>query len=129
MNVRSVGFLSIPLLSIIALLSSCQFIPEYGHLPVDLETDEINTILFSSKTNQTEEKIYYDALLELQKDYPQMLNSIRVIKKKNKQIADYYNVSKFPTVIVFDGKDEIVRLEGKKQVEEIKKKLDKVYSK
>ncbi|WP_408010825.1 hypothetical protein ACJROX_11095 [Pseudalkalibacillus sp. A8] len=128
MNVRSVGFLSIPLISILAFLSSCQFEPEYGYLPVDLESEELNTLIFSSRSNQEEEKSYYDALLQLQKDYPQKLNSIQIIKKKNEQAVNYYNVYTFPTVIVLDGEDEIVRLEGKKQVDDIKKKLDEVYS-
>ncbi|MCF6412052.1 hypothetical protein [Pseudalkalibacillus salsuginis] len=128
MNVRSVGFLSIPLILILAFLSSCQFEPDYGYLPVDLESDELNTIIFSSKSNQEEERSYYDALLQLKKDYPQKLNSIQIIKKKDEQAVNYYNVSTFPTIIVLDGKNEIVRLEGKKEVDDIKNHLDEVYS-
>ncbi len=128
MNVRSVGFLSIPLILILAFLSSCQFEPDYGYLPVDLESDELNTIIFSSKSNQEEERSYYDALLQLKKEYPQKLNSIQIIKRKDEQAVNYYNVSTFPTIIVLDGKNEIVRLEGKKEVDDITNHLDEVYS-
>ncbi|MCF6136943.1 hypothetical protein [Pseudalkalibacillus berkeleyi] len=128
MKFRSIGILSITLISILSILSSCQLQSADENSPANLDTEEIHTFVFSSKNKQDDERIYYDALLALQKKYPNKLDSIKVIQKSNDHLIRRYKVSIFPTIIVLNGKEEIARLEGKRKVSVIQKHLEKAYS-
>ena len=82
MNMKSIGILSISLITLLTLLSSCQFTPNEEGLPINLDSNKIHTLIFSSETNKDEERKYYDALLTVKKRYPNKLDSIQIIQKR-----------------------------------------------
>ncbi|WP_257350616.1 thioredoxin [Pseudalkalibacillus decolorationis] len=124
---KSGVFLSIPMLAILALLSSCQFTPTLNQLPINFDKAEVHTLLFSAGNYQSEERSYYDALLNLQNKYPDKLNSIKIIQKKNSDIVQYFNISTYPTLIIMNGKEVEVRVEGHKDSEHITQTIEPVY--
>jgi hypothetical protein len=128
MKLKSIGILSISLFAILSLLSSCQFTPVDERLPVNLNTNQIHTLIFSSETNQHVERFYYEALLTLQKKYPNKLDSVKIIQKENDTLANHYRINTYPAIIVLDGKKEVTRLEGIRKVTAIENQLEEAYT-
>ncbi|WLD95002.1 thioredoxin domain-containing protein [Alkalihalobacillus sp. AL-G] len=126
MNTKSRIFLSIPMLAVLSILSSCQITPALSHMP-DFAQGQVHTILFSSNDNHNKERAYYDALLELQKKYPDKLSSIKIIQKDNTDMVDYFKVSTFPTLIIMYGNKVSVRIEGQKDTDKITEAIEPVY--
>lgn len=128
MKLKSVGILSISLFAILSILSSCQFTPVDERLPMNLNSDQIHTLIFSSKTNQDVERFYYEALLTLQKKYPKKLDSVKIIQRENDTLTSHYKINSYPTIIVLDGKKEVTRLEGVRKVTAIQTQLEEAYT-
>jgi hypothetical protein len=127
MKPQSRIFLSIPLITVLAILSSCQFTPALSYVPIDLKDGQIHTILFSSPDDRFDERNYYQALLNLQNKYPDKLKSIKVYEKENNDLIEYFNVTTFPTLLVLDGENIKVKIEGNRDIDHIMNNLEPAY--
>jgi protein-disulfide isomerase-like protein with CxxC motif len=74
------------------------------------------------------EKDYYNALLDIQKKFPDEVNSFQIIiqKDNNKMIEDY-EISTYPTLLILDDNKIKIRIEGNQTQNFIYEKLEKVY--
>lgn len=96
--------------SIIILLSSCSFNAPLTS-PVGSTTNENMQILFFSDESKLEqEDVYYDALLELKKEYPQAINNMRVYQPTSKK--NPFKVETYPSLLIIDHDKIIVEIEG-----------------
>ncbi|WP_078554963.1 hypothetical protein [Bacillus alkalicellulosilyticus] len=91
--------------------------------PYELEDEEYITLLFSNDSSLNYESSFYDALLELRKQYPEHEIPFDIINSENRDIIRYYNITEYPTLIILEGSSIVLRIEGKRDKEVIKTKL------
>ncbi|MBU9720505.1 MULTISPECIES: hypothetical protein [Bacillaceae] len=77
------------------------------------------TFLFSNDERIEEEASYYDALLTFQRKYPGQLSSVKIVSTTEKQLAEYYDIIVYPTLLVIDEFGIKMRIEGFKETNEI----------
>ncbi|WP_223831593.1 hypothetical protein [Bacillus swezeyi] len=80
-------------------------------------------IFFSDDEHMEREVAYYDALLELKKEFPAQVSNMEILNKKGKWEKE---VNSFPSLLLVDHKKVLVKIEGKiKDKEKIVKLLEK----
>lgn len=81
-------------------------------------------ILFSDENSIDKEANYYDALLEIQKNYRNESLPFQFVYSNNKEAVEYFQITSFPTLIILDTDETILlRLEKSHTKEEIVKKI------
>ncbi len=103
----------------ILVLSSCVSQASYADSPIEGVEDETIAVLFSDINSVAVENDYYNALLELQQQQPEHFPAIHFVDTDDKKAIEYYNVKQFPTMLVLNGDDVSLRLEGAYSKEEI----------
>lgn len=117
-------FLVAALVSLGLLLPSCQQNNINSHYPF-LDQEEIVTILFSDPHEEnTNEHSYYDALIEFQQENPEALSEIHIADSADQQLMHYYEVSDFPTMLVLNGQEVELRLEGPQEHSHILEEIE-----
>ncbi len=82
---------------------------------------------FSDENQIDQEAPYYDALLDLEKDYPEQIDKMKVYDNKEGWEDEIETV---PTLMVVDQRHVVVKIEGcVKKKEDIIKPLQHVLSK
>lgn len=77
-------------------------------------------LFFSDEADVEREVSYYDAILEIRKTYPELVNELKVVTPKDVHSLQLrYNVEQFPALIVVNGNQIIFFIEGKKNKEQI----------
>ncbi|MBU9710281.1 thioredoxin family protein [Evansella tamaricis] len=77
------------------------------------------TFLFSNDERIEDENSYYDALLNFKRRYPDCLDTVKIVSTSEKELAEYYNIMVYPTLIVVDEVGVLIRIEGYKEMPEI----------
>jgi hypothetical protein len=119
-------------LSFCFVLSGCSFFAlSNNNKPIiSNEEDQLETLLFSNDTYLETEKNYYNALLDIQKDYPSEVHSFDIIfLRDNKEIVDHYEIKSYPTLLIINEDKVLVRIEGEQSEENIYKEIENVYNK
>ncbi|MBA4537909.1 small peptidoglycan-associated lipoprotein [Bacillus aquiflavi] len=101
---------------------------EKNEQTIDLNNaDNVKQILFfSDETALTEEAEYYDALLDLKKDFPIEINNMKVlINSENKKVYSEFDISTSPTILVLYNGEVIEKISGDVPKEEIIEPLTK----
>lgn len=75
-------------------------------------SDKAVSYFFSNEDQLEEEMSYYDALLDFNRNYPERLDSIKIITEQNDELIEYFNVHVYPTLLVIEEQKVTVRLEG-----------------
>jgi len=113
-------YIELMIIGSIFLLSSCFSTSAQSIDNSFLQHDEETiTVLFSDSSKMQDEKTYYDALLELKQEYPNHIPSLLIIDANERDIIRYFNIEKFPTMLVLTGEQEDLRLEGTFSKDEI----------
>ncbi|MCR6111275.1 hypothetical protein HXA35_13080 [Bacillus sp. A301a_S52] len=105
----------ISLISSFCILSSCSntknISDNYPFLK-DTEDKAPVTLLFSNESELAEEHIYYDALIDVQQSYPDKLSNVIIVSQEEDELIDYYNIDTYPTLLLLDGLNIKLRIEG-----------------
>ncbi|MEC2074758.1 hypothetical protein [Metabacillus fastidiosus] len=94
------------------ILSSC-------HSNSKLEEEEMKDkqiLFFSDDSDIEREAVYYDAILDLRKEFPEEIDSMKVISDKKEYGP--FKVDTLPSLIVVEKKEVVVRIEGTVLVKE-----------
>ncbi|WP_409275438.1 small peptidoglycan-associated lipoprotein [Neobacillus sp. SCS-31] len=84
---------------------------EQAALSVDRNTKQI--IFFSDEKEYSREAAYYDALIQLKKDFPEEMENLLVLSsKEEKKYYDEYDVKSGPALIVLYKEKVMVRIDG-----------------
>lgn len=93
------------------LLTACQINNPGDNKKITHE--EIQILFFSNEDQIYQEESYYDALLDIKKKFPKIMEQIEVIDAKNKtEEYKHYNVKTYPALLVIKNQQVIIRLEG-----------------
>ncbi|MRX71664.1 hypothetical protein GJU40_05680 [Bacillus lacus] len=109
------------------ILSACSHLSFYQkeHGSVELHSDR-QILFFSNESRIDKETAYYDALLDLKKDFPQEINGMIVYPEKKK---NPYKVDSYPAIIVIENETILLHLEGSYTAkDEILKPLKKILN-
>ena len=87
-------------------------------LAFDQNTKQL--IFFSDEEEYEREVSYYDALIELKRDYPEEIKDMKIFTTSDsKKYFETFQIDRCPALIVFYNNEVIVVIEGKATVEEI----------
>ncbi|KKI93960.1 hypothetical protein WQ54_01710 [Bacillus sp. SA1-12] len=90
-------------------------------------TSEKQLLFFSDEENIDREAVYYDALLDIQKEFPEDFNNMKVIPE-NSNYKDF-EVDIYPSLLVIKEDKVIVHIEGALLTkDEIMKPISKALS-
>ncbi len=98
----------------------------HSNLPSETNTEMV-TILFSDPASYDKEHTYYDALLELQNNYPDQITSFQIIEADDKDPIKQFAVETFPTMLIIQGDNIHLRMEGNHVKEDIVAKLQQTF--
>jgi hypothetical protein len=124
--------LSLLIFSILALVQGCQSTTEVNinKATTSSTIDLYKTIIFSNEDSIKFENTYYDALLTLKNKFPNEKYVVNIIEAaERRDLVDAYNISTFPTLIVINNDDVIIRIEGEHSQDSIYKKLVNTFNK
>ncbi|WP_059104974.1 hypothetical protein [Shouchella shacheensis] len=111
------------MVAVVFFLSGCSFFTSSSaSAPLHDEEDGMVTILFSDRNSMEEETNYYNALLDVQNQNSEVPSFI-LCESSDKEAVDYYGVNEYPTMLVLDGDQEKLRVEGVQKRELIYHKL------
>ncbi|WP_053366047.1 hypothetical protein [Bacillus sp. FJAT-27245] len=112
-------------LSFLLLLTASCSQAEQATLSVDKNTKQI--IFFSNEKEYNREAAYYDALIELKKDFPNEMENLMVLSsKEKKKYYDEFNIKSGPALIVLYKEKVMVRIDGLTTKEKIIRPVSKV---
>jgi hypothetical protein len=96
-------------------------------LAFDQNTKQL--IFFSDEEEYEREVSYYDALIELKKDYPDEIKDMKIFTTSDsKKYFEKFQIDRCPALIVFYNNKVIAVIEGKATVEEIVTPVSNVLS-
>jgi hypothetical protein len=115
------------LASLLVITSSCNNTNEDD---LGLEQDVNHVLFFSNDTDYSKEAPYYDALIELKKNYPTEIKNMLVLSPTNaKQYLNTFHIEGSPALLVIYNNDVMVKISGQVSKEEIIQPISEVLSK
>ncbi|OLO40727.1 hypothetical protein BTR23_04435 [Alkalihalophilus pseudofirmus] len=87
--------------------------------PLATDNTEYMTVLFSNEESLLEEASFYDALLEMQRLFPDKHFPFQIVYASERNVIRYFNVNTYPTLMVLSGDDIHLVIEGKHSKEDI----------
>ncbi|MBB5172237.1 hypothetical protein [Texcoconibacillus texcoconensis] len=77
------------------------------------QASEKATVLFSHEYDLEKENNYYDALINLQNNYPHEIPEVNIISSSEDRLINHFHIDTFPTLLVLDRENkEAKRMEG-----------------
>lgn len=118
-----------PLLLFISFvfIVSCQK-TESSSMNLQLQHNQKQLLFFSDEKNIQNEAAYYDALLEIKKDYPHIVSNMTVISSTENKELGKYEVDSFPAIMVVYNDKIITKIKGNINKREIVNPLIKALS-
>lgn len=86
------------------------------------------TLLFSDSNELKKEKTYYDALNTFQSEFGYGLTELVISESTNRHVLDYYAIESFPTMLVYIGEDEKIRITGEQEPTLIQSELETLFN-
>ena len=87
-------------------------------LSIDQNTKQL--IFFSDSEEYEQEVSFYDAIIELKRDYPEEIKNMKILTSSDsKKYFKTFQIDRCPALIVFYNNEVIVKIEGKATKEEI----------
>lgn len=107
---------------------ACESIDDQELSKLNLDKKGDYLLFFSNEDYIELEESYYDALIELKKEFPKRITDVYIIQasKKHEKIK-MYNVTTYPTLIVVKDGKVITKLEGKNSKKDIIKNIQNSY--
>lgn len=110
------------MLTLLLLTSACAGNTK-SEPPIVTSSGQMMTILFSNEQSLRDEADFYDALLELQQSFPDESVPLQIIYSNEKEKVKHFKVAQYPTLIVLEGHEVKLRMEGLHEKEEIMRML------
>lgn len=115
----------LPLIIIASLLfmtSSCNHIETKDDLHFE---QNIKQIIFFSDYNQYEQEAsYYDAIIELKKEFPDEIKNMKTITEVNaRKYYDAFDIQSCPAILLIYNEEVIVKVKGEATKEQIVKPI------
>lgn len=113
-----------PLLFIASLLfiSSCSNFKPKDELNLDKNSKQI--IFFSNEKDYEQEAPYYDAIIELKKDFPDEIKNMKILTSDSaKKYYDTFEVQSSPAILLLYQDKVVVKIKGDTSAEQIIKPL------
>lgn len=86
-------------------------------------------MFFSDEENIHKEGNYYDALLELKKQFPEEISKMKVISYKENRSYNDFQVDSYPTLLIVQENKVIEIIDGDVSKDEIIEPIQKALSK
>jgi hypothetical protein len=94
----------------VIVLSSCEnLLFSEGPLNEDIPQDK-QLVFFSDDENIQREAVYYDALLDIKKSFPEEFENMKIISEKTDH--NQFEIETFPSLLVIDKTQVLVQIEG-----------------
>ncbi|WP_096189283.1 hypothetical protein [Evansella halocellulosilytica] len=114
------GILTVLFILSICTMNGCQSTDIRANYPfLEVKGNTPVTVLFSNDHNIENESSYYEALLDFKQTHPEHLESINVVSSEETSLVSYYDIHTFPTLLIIDDVDVLLRIEGLKDSSEI----------
>ncbi|PLR79230.1 small peptidoglycan-associated lipoprotein [Bacillus sp. V3-13] len=86
-------------------------------------------VFFSDDSDYTEEVSYYDALLELKKEFPSEVDNMMVFSEDNaKRYYDAFQIEQSPAILIVYNDKVVARVKGDVSKEQIIQPLERILS-
>jgi hypothetical protein len=96
----------------VIILSSCENVL-FSQGTTDEElTKEKQLLFFSDDDNIDREAVYYDALLDIKKEFPEEIENMKVFSEQNDSGQYEVEVDIYPSLLVIDKDGVVVHIEG-----------------
>jgi hypothetical protein len=96
----------------VIILSSCENVLfSQGNTDEEL-TKEKQLLFFSDDDNIDREAVYYDALLDIKKEFPEEIENMKVFSEHNDSKQYEVEVDIYPSLLVIDKDGVVVHIEG-----------------
>ena len=116
------------LISLLIATTGCASGEASNTNPLSIAHTEPMIILFSDENSIYEEAHFYDALLEIQRIYPNENFPFQFLYSSDKEATEFFNIDTYPTLIVLDPEDNVIlRLDGTYLKDEIIFQILKAY--
>lgn len=113
--------------SFLLLTSSCNMAYDYEDLELDHNVKQV--VFFSDETDYNHEAPYYDAIIELKKDFPEEIDNMMVLSAdKANKYYEMFQVEKCPAILVFYKDKVVVKVNGTVSKEQIIEPMAEVLS-
>ncbi|MBS8263291.1 small peptidoglycan-associated lipoprotein [Mesobacillus boroniphilus] len=100
------------------LTASCNPVNDSDEL--ELNEDIKQVVFFSDDENYKQEASYYDAIIELKKEYPAAFDNIVVIPAANaNKYYDLFKVKQFPAILIIHQDQVLANVNGNVSKEQI----------
>ncbi|WLR53646.1 small peptidoglycan-associated lipoprotein [Mesobacillus subterraneus] len=97
--------------SFLFLTASCNPVNDSDQLELNKNIKQV--IFFSDDENYKKEASYYDAIIELKKEYPAEFDKIVVISAANaNKYYDLFKVKKFPAILIIHQEQVLANVNG-----------------
>jgi hypothetical protein len=94
----------------VIILSSCENrLFTHGETYEEFTQDK-QLLFFSDDDNIDREAVYYDALLDIRKEFPEEFENMEIFSEKNNK--SQYEVDIYPSLLVVDQEEIVVQIEG-----------------
>ncbi|WP_257391804.1 small peptidoglycan-associated lipoprotein [Mesobacillus jeotgali] len=109
------------------LTASCNPVNDSDGLELDENIKQV--VFFSDEENYKHESSYYDAIIELKKEYPSEFDNIVVIPAANaNKYYDLFEVEKFPAILIVHRDQVLANVNGSATKEQIIEPLSAVLN-
>ncbi|PYZ97830.1 hypothetical protein CR205_04345 [Alteribacter lacisalsi] len=121
--IRTKAFLLSVLLAALWMCTGCQSDRTSADHSLLGEEDETVTVLFSDETQAVEEAEYYEAVVDLHRNYSDQVLPVKVVHADEDNLVSSYEVNSFPTLLIIEDNRVIKRIEGELSTEQILNEL------
>ncbi|WNS77014.1 small peptidoglycan-associated lipoprotein [Bacillus sp. DTU_2020_1000418_1_SI_GHA_SEK_038] len=103
-------------------ITSCNHFKPHDELIFDKNSKQI--LFFSNEKDYEEEASYYDAIIELKKEFPEEIKNMKIISSdKAKRYYETFDVQSSPTILIIHQEKVIVKIKGDTSAEQIIKPI------
>lgn len=112
------GFAAIYIFSLFVFTASCSKHHSIDSLSIKENVNQL--IFFSDETNLNQEVPYYDAIIELRRDFPSEVENMMVFTKdEGKKYYESLQIENSPALIVIYNNEVVVNIHGTASKEQI----------
>ncbi|WP_223700389.1 hypothetical protein [Sutcliffiella deserti] len=100
------------------ILSSCQENETITH--IQFPDDSKTLVFFTDESNLQEESTYYDAIIDLKRNFPDEVANLKVAQFNNeKTLYRQFNIKNTPSLLVVSNNKVVTQVDGTLQKDEI----------
>jgi len=87
---------------------------------IEMYSKNKQLIFFSNHMQYKQEASYYDAILELKKDFPEEIKNMKIIEASSKdKYLDNFHIKKCPAILLIEKQQVLVEIKGELTTKEI----------